>query len=115
MCNYITSSFSRIAHAQPLSRIFPPQLRKELIGPEIEDPVLPLADPSEIMGRRLFGDSLGADATASDRCSAAAWREKLHVIFASQLVWVTRDYRFYSPGYASFTSSSSTGQRGCEP
>lgn len=61
-------------------------LRKELIGPEIEDPVLPLADPSEIMGRRLFGDSLGVDGPASDR--------------------------FYSPGYASFTSSTSAGQRG---
>ncbi len=44
------------------------QLRKELIGPEIEDPVLPLADPQEIMGRRLFGDSLGSDAIQSDRC-----------------------------------------------
>ena len=43
------------------------QLRTELIGPEIEDPVLPLADPQEIMGRRLFGDSLGSDATQSDR------------------------------------------------
>ncbi len=42
-------------------------MRTELIGPEIEDPVLPLADPQEIMGRRLFGDSLGSDATQSDR------------------------------------------------
>lgn len=59
-------------------------LRKELIGPEIEDPVLPLADPSEIMGRRLFGDSFGVEGPASDR--------------------------FYSPGYASFTTQASSGQ-----
>ncbi len=50
------------------SRVSTPcQLRKELIGPEIEDPVLPLADPSDIMGRRLFGDSYGVDGPASDR------------------------------------------------
>ncbi len=50
------------------------QLRKELIGPEIEDPVLPLADPSEIMGRRLFGDSFGVEGPASDRWISVLFR-----------------------------------------